>query len=101
MAGGVTKFVPLRLDEQNLVWKFDVEELEKAITPSTKILLINSPHNPTGKVFNHEEILQIVDIVNRNPQLTVVMDEVRDNSPYLSFIDSLSSPLPPTSLSGL
>jgi aspartate/methionine/tyrosine aminotransferase len=76
MAGGVTKFVPLRLDEQNLIWKFDAEELERTITPNTKILLINSPHNPTGKVFNHEEILQIVDIVNRHPQLTVVMDEV-------------------------
>ena len=89
MAGGVTKFVPLRLDEQ-LIWKFDVEELERAITANTKILLINTPHNPTGKVFNHEEILQIIEIVKRNPQLTVVMDEVRWTS-FLFNIHSLSS----------
>lgn len=82
MAGGVSKFVPLRLNEETLKWTFDINELERAITAQTKILLINSPHNPTGKVFTHEEILQIVDIVNRNPQLTVVMDEV---SPLLHF----------------
>lgn len=99
MAGGVTKFVPLRLDDQ-LIWKFDVEELERAITPNTKILLINTPHNPTGKVFNHEEILQIIEIVNRNPQLTVVMDEVRW-TPFLFNIHSHFSLSSLYSLSGV
>lgn len=85
MAGGITRFVPLRLNQESLKWTFDVNELERAITSQTKILLINSPHNPTGKVFSNEEILQIVDIVNRNPYITVVMDEV-DFSFYLHHV---------------
>lgn len=76
MAGGICKLIPLRLNQETLTWSLDMIELENAITPKTKILLLNTPHNPTGKVFTHEEYLQIVDIVNRNPHITVVMDEV-------------------------
>lgn len=94
MAGGICKLIPLRLNSQTLSWYLDMIELENAITSKTKILLLNTPHNPTGKVFTHEEYLQIVDIVNRHPHITVVMDEVSHSfnlyllilSSYLYFI---------------
>jgi alanine-alpha-ketoisovalerate/valine-pyruvate aminotransferase len=88
MAGGVCKFVPLQLNEETLTWSLDMNQLESTITPLTKILLINSPHNPTGKVFTHEEYLQIIEIINRHPQIIVVMDEVC-SLPYSSLSDSL------------
>jgi aspartate/methionine/tyrosine aminotransferase len=40
-------------------WEIDFEEFEKCLTEKTKILLINSPHNPTGKVFREEELVKI------------------------------------------
>lgn len=48
----------------------------RSITPKTKVLLLNSPHNPTGKVFTKRELEGIAEIVKENPQLTVVSDEV-------------------------
>lgn len=68
MAGGITKSVPLKprqLNSQSMMkqrgpvytvnssdsWDVDFELLEKTINDKTKILLINTPHNPTGKVF--------------------------------------------------
>lgn len=53
-----------------------------AITPKTKILLLNSPHNPTGKVFTHQELLQIAELVHEHPQITVISDEVYKFSVY-------------------
>src|SRR3954449_13003283 len=57
MAGGVARPVPLHppADGQGR-WTFDADALRAAITPRTKLLLINSPHNPTGKVFTREEL---------------------------------------------
>ncbi|CAE7708155.1 ccbl, partial [Symbiodinium microadriaticum] len=82
MAGGVCKLVPLRLNRGSGAWSVDMAELEAAITPKTKILLINTPHNPTGKVFTRDELLAIVDILNRNPHVTAVMDEVYEKLVY-------------------
>jgi aspartate/methionine/tyrosine aminotransferase len=76
MAGGVSKYVPLRLNSTDKKWFIDLNELAAAITDKTKILLINTPHNPTGKVFTLEELNFIADLVRRNPNLTVVTDEV-------------------------
>lgn len=53
-----------------------------AITPKTKILLLNTPHNPTGKVFSYRELVQIAEIVKENPQITVISDEVYKFSVY-------------------
>lgn len=76
MAGGVCKQVPLILNPTTGKWTVDFNLLEAAISSKTKILLINTPHNPTGKVFTQYELEQIAIMVRKNPQLTVVMDEV-------------------------
>ncbi len=73
MAGG--KPVVVRLNPPD--WAFDVEELRAAITPRTRLLLLNTPHNPTGKVFTREELEQIADIC-REHDLLVLADEVYD-----------------------
>lgn len=53
MAGGVCKYVPLELSDKD-GWVLDMGKLEAAITSKTKMLLLNTPHNPSGKVFNLE-----------------------------------------------
>jgi aspartate/methionine/tyrosine aminotransferase len=54
-------FVTLREDENGTCWKYDPQELEKAMQ-GARILILNSPHNPTGKVFSREELQHIVQL---------------------------------------
>jgi kynurenine--oxoglutarate transaminase/cysteine-S-conjugate beta-lyase/glutamine--phenylpyruvate transaminase len=90
MAGGVPVYCPLRpVGASNYddgsphsasdVFQLDLHELESMITPRTKVLLLNTPHNPTGKMFSRVELQGIADIVQRHPQLNVISDEVYEH----------------------
>ncbi|MDQ3739007.1 MAG: pyridoxal phosphate-dependent aminotransferase [Actinomycetota bacterium] len=59
-------------------YHFDPDELRRAITDRTKILLLNSPHNPTGKVFRREELALIAELAIEH-DLIVVTDEVYEH----------------------
>lgn len=74
MAGAQRRVVQLRAPE----WSFSVEELEAAITPRTRLLLLNSPHNPTGKVFAADELATIARLCVRH-DLVAVTDEVYEH----------------------
>ena len=74
MAGGQVKAITLRPP----TYGFDIDEVRAAITPRTKIILVNSPHNPTGKVFNREELQSIADIAIEH-DLIVITDEVYEH----------------------
>ena len=76
MAGGVRRVVPLTLDGGE--WVFDPDEFRAAVTPRTKLLLINTPHNPTGKVLTLAESELIAEIAIAN-DLLVVTDEVYEH----------------------
>ena len=82
MAGGVSVYVPLELDVESRNWKLDTNKMEKAITKKTKILLLNTPHNPSGKVLTKQELEDIASILKRNPHVTAVMDEVYEKLVY-------------------
>ena len=68
---------------------FDPDELRGAVSPSTKILLLNTPHNPTGKVFTRDE-LGIIAEVAIDHDLIVVTDEVYE---HLVFDDNQHVPI--------
>ena len=74
MAGAGLRVVPLRPPS----WGFDVDELAAAITPRTRMLLLNSPHNPTGKVFDADELAAIAERCVE-ADLLVVTDEVYEH----------------------
>jgi N-succinyldiaminopimelate aminotransferase len=59
-------------------WTFDRSELAAAITPRTRAILLNSPHNPTGKVFTSQELQTIAELA-REHDLTVIADEVYEH----------------------
>jgi len=67
--------VPLPLYESK-GYAFDVEYMEKMITEKTRLLILNSPHNPTGGVLDRDILEQIADIVKRHDNLWVFSDEV-------------------------
>lgn len=70
--GGVV--VPIQLKEENN-FNFKIEELEEKITPKTKLIIVNSPQNPTGGVYSKELINQIAQIAIKN-DLWVLSDEI-------------------------
>ncbi len=74
MAGATRRVVPLRPPS----WNFEVEELAAAINPRTRLLLLNSPHNPTGKVFDAAELACIAKACIE-ADLLVVTDEVYEH----------------------
>jgi N-succinyldiaminopimelate aminotransferase len=77
MAGGVRRPVTLRAPD----FRLDVEALRAAVTERTKLLLLNSPHNPTGAVLTREE-LDAVAAVAVEHDLVVVTDEVYEHLVY-------------------
>ncbi|GKZ00652.1 kynurenine--oxoglutarate transaminase 3 [Mayamaea pseudoterrestris] len=98
MAGGKPVYVPLRptgdpkTETASKVFTLDLAELENAITDKTKVLLLNTPHNPTGKIFSRTELEGIAAIVKKHPGLTVLSDEVYEhliydpeNEPHISI----------------
>ena len=79
MAGGVARPVPLLPPEDGAgPWTFDPADLRTAITPRTKLLLLNTPHNPTGKVFTRDELTVLAELATEN-DLLVLTDEVYEH----------------------
>lgn len=63
-------------------YKFDIPQLEKAITPRTKLMLFSSPCNPSGSVFTEAELRQMADILARHPHVMVISDEIYEHLQY-------------------
>jgi aspartate aminotransferase len=57
-------------------FRFSPEELEAQISPCTRLLVLNSPSNPTGMVLNRQELEEIAVVLRRHPQVAVVCDEI-------------------------
>ena len=74
LAGARRRVVPLRPPH----WGFDLEEFAAAMTPRTRLVLLNSPHNPTGKVFSPDELAGIARVCVEADVL-VVTDEVYEH----------------------
>jgi aspartate/methionine/tyrosine aminotransferase len=74
------KPVPIPLREENQ-FRLDVHELAQLITPKTKMLIINSPGNPTGGVLTSEDVKAIADLV-RGKEILVLSDEIYDRIVY-------------------
>jgi aspartate/methionine/tyrosine aminotransferase len=77
LAGGSMNVVRLKHPD----WALDRDALRAAITPRTKALLLNTPHNPTGKVFTRDELGEIAALCVEH-DLTVIADEVYDRIVY-------------------
>ena len=81
--GGVPVYVPLHPPKAGQAgakytgadWVVDFDELRAAITPKTKIIILNTPHNPVGKVFTRKELEQFAEVAIKN-NILVLADEV-------------------------
>lgn len=77
MAGGVRVPVTLHAPE----FRLDVDRLRSAVTPRTKLILLNTPHNPTGTVLTRAELQAVADVAIKH-DLIVVTDEVYEHLVY-------------------
>jgi N-succinyldiaminopimelate aminotransferase len=78
MAGGTPVYVPLRAADgaaTSAEWRLDMEELAAAFGPRTRLLILNTPQNPVGKVFSYDELNAIAQLVKAHDAL-VLSDEV-------------------------
>jgi N-succinyldiaminopimelate aminotransferase len=74
LAGAIRRVVTLHTPD----YAFSFDELKQSITKRTKAILLNSPHNPTGKVFTHEELTQIAELCVEY-DLIAICDEVYEH----------------------
>lgn len=84
--GAIPVRIPLRYPDYSIDWN----EVAARITPKTKLIILNNPHNPTGSILTEADILQLRELVNRH-SLYILSDEVYehlvyDKQPHLSIL---------------
>ena len=82
LAGGTPVFVEGRLENG---FKLQAADLEKAITPKTKWLILNSPSNPSGAAYSRAELKALTDVLLRHPQVWVLSDDMYEHLVYDDF----------------
>ncbi|CAE7584812.1 ccbl [Symbiodinium microadriaticum] len=74
--GADFRSVPLRFDEAKHSFELDIEALASSLGPQTAALIVNTPHNPTGKAFDESEMEAIAELLRQHPNILVISDEV-------------------------
>ncbi len=87
LAGATPVFVNAGF-EQN--FKMSPEQLEEAITPKTRLLILCSPSNPTGSVYSKEELKGLADVILRHDNLYVLADEIYEHINYVGHHESIA-----------
>ena len=87
LAGGIPVFVTAGFDQN---FKMTAEQLEAAITPKTRLLILCSPSNPTGSVYNKEELRALADVILRHDDLYVLADEIYEHINYVGKHESIA-----------
>jgi aspartate aminotransferase len=82
--------VPIFLRESRN-FAFDPAELEAKITPKTRLLILNTPQNPTGGILAHQDLDAIAEILRRHPQVWVFADEIYSRLVYDGRFDTLAT----------
>ncbi len=71
-------------------FKITPEQLEAAITPKTKALILCSPSNPTGSVYSKEELAGLAKVLEKHPQVIVIADEIYEHINYVGKHESIA-----------
>lgn len=85
LAEGKTVTIPAGLDQD---FKITPEQLEAAITDRTRMLMLNSPSNPTGSIYTYDELAALAAVLERHPQVMVLADDIYE---HINFVDKVHS----------
>lgn len=87
LAGGVPVHIPAGFDQD---FKITPEQLEAAITPKTRMLILCSPSNPTGSVYSKDELKALADVLKKHPEVYVLADEIYEHINYVGKHESIA-----------
>ncbi len=87
LAGGTPVIVNAGFDQD---FKMTPEQLEAAITPKTRMLILCSPSNPTGSVYSKEELEALAEVIKRHEGLYVLADEIYEHINYVGHHESIA-----------
>ena len=87
LAEGTPVFIEAPIEQD---FKITPEQLEAAITPRTRALILCSPSNPTGSVYSKEELRALADVVARHERLIVLADEIYEHINYIGRHESIA-----------
>ena len=87
LAGGVPVFVEAGIEQD---FKMTPAQLEAAITPRTRLLILCSPSNPTGSVYSKAELQGLAEVLARHKQVFVLADEIYEHINYVGHHESIA-----------
>lgn len=87
LAGGVPVVIKAGIDQD---FKVTAAQIEAAITPKTRAMMICSPSNPTGSVYSKEELASIAKVLEKHPEVFVVSDEIYEHINFIGGHQSLA-----------
>ncbi|HOU68591.1 MAG TPA: pyridoxal phosphate-dependent aminotransferase [Paludibacteraceae bacterium] len=87
LAEGTNVIVEAGLDQD---FKITPAQLEAAITPKTKALILCSPSNPTGSVYSKEELKGLAEVIEKHPNVFVIADEIYEHINYIGKHESIA-----------
>lgn len=79
LAGGTPVFIDARIEDD---FKITAPQLEAAITPATRLLILCSPCNPTGSIYSAEELKSLAEVILRHDGMLVISDEIYEHLNY-------------------
>lgn len=88
MADGIPVIVPTSVETD---FKITPKQLEEAITPKTKMIMFSSPCNPSGSVYNREELTVLAEVLKKHPNIFVVSDEIYEHINFTGNFCSIAS----------
>ncbi len=88
LAGGKSVEVPATIEND---FKITPEQLRSALTPLTRLIMFNSPSNPTGSVYSREELQALVDVLADYPDVLVLSDEIYEHINFTGSFTSMAS----------
>ena len=88
LSGGIPVEVPTSVESN---FKITADQLEKAITPKTKMIWFSSPCNPSGSVYNREELTELSKVLEKHPNIFVVADEIYEHINFSGTFCSIAS----------
>jgi len=87
LAEGTNVVVTAGIDQD---FKITATQLEEAITPKTKAIILCSPSNPTGSVYTKEELKSLADVLAKFPNITIISDEIYEHINYVGQHESIA-----------
>lgn len=87
LAEGTNVIVTAGIDQD---FKITADQLEAAVTPKTKALILCSPSNPTGSVYSREELESLAAVIARHPNIIVIADEIYEHINYIGAHQSIA-----------